>query len=116
MDETQAVEIERLVAVARDAMTDEMVARLAETVAESLSLMDRLNRAGLDRMVGSIEQLAIVLEQTMAALETAKRDAAGGPRPGGGAGGLWSLLRDAENQESLRFLLAFARAFRKGGR
>src|SRR5690349_17776234 len=55
-------DLERLVALARtygaaqDAMTDEMVTRLAGTAAESLSLMDRLNRAGLDRLVGSIER------------------------------------------------------------
>ena len=115
-------DLERLVALARtygaaqDAMTDEMVGRLAETVSESLSLMDRLHRAGLDRLVGSIERLAGVLEQTMAALEAAKRDVAAAPKTAGGFGGLWSLLRDPENQESLRFLLAFAREFRRGGR
>jgi uncharacterized protein YjgD (DUF1641 family) len=112
-------DLERLVALARtygaaqDAMTDEMVARLAETVAESLSLMDRLNRAGLDRMVGSIERLAVVLERTMGALEAAQRDVAAAPAAGGGVGGLWQLMRDRENQESLRFLLAFAREFRR---
>ena len=89
---------------------------MAETVSETLSLMDRLQRAGLDRMVGSIERLATVLEQTMGALEAAKREVAAGPKSGGGLGGLWQILRDAETQESLRFLLAFAREFRKGGR
>jgi len=112
-------DLERLVALARtygaaqDAMTDEMVSRLAETAAESLSLMDRLNRAGLDRLVGSIERLAVVLEQTMGALDAAKRDTAAAPRAAGGLGGLWRLMRDPESQESLRFLLAFAREFRK---
>jgi len=113
-------DLDRLVALARtygaaqDAMTDEMVGRLAETVSESLSLMDRLNRAGLDRLVGSIERLADLLESTVSALDAAQRD--GAPRPAGGFGGLWQLLRDPDNQESLRFLLAFAREFRKGGR
>jgi len=114
-------DLERLVALARtygaaqDAMTDEMVTRLAGTMAESLSLMDRLNRAGLDRIVGSLERLGVVLEDTMRALDAAKRDAAGSPASGG-LGGMWRLLSDAENQESLRFLLAFAREFRKSGR
>jgi uncharacterized protein YjgD (DUF1641 family) len=112
-------DLDRLVALARtygaaqDAMTDEMVARMAETASESLSLMDRLNRAGLDRVVGSLERLATVLEQTMAALDAARRDAAAGPAAGGGLGGMWRLLAERENQESLRFLLAFAREFRK---
>jgi len=115
-------DLERLVALARtygaaqDSLTDEMVGRLAETAAESLSLMDRLSRAGLDRLVGSIERLAVVLEQTMGALDAAKRDAAAGPKLAGGLGGLWHLMRDPESQESLRFLLAFAREFRKGMR
>jgi len=113
-------DLERLVALARtygaaqDAMTDEMVARMAETVSETLSLMDRLNRAGLDRVVGSLERLAAVLEQTMGALDAARSDAATGTPAGGGFGGMWRLLADRENQDSLRFLLAFAREFRKG--
>ena len=115
-------DLDRLVALARtygaaqDSLTDEMVGRLAETLSESLSLMDRLNRAGLDRLVGSIERLAVVLEQTMTALEAANRDMASQPAAAGGFGGLWQLMRAPENQETLRFLLAFGRAFRKGVR
>jgi uncharacterized protein YjgD (DUF1641 family) len=112
-------DLERLVALARtygaaqDAMTDEMVSRLAETVAESLSLIDRMNRAGLDRLVGSLERLAVVLERTMGALEAANKEMKAQPAAGGGLGGLWQLMRAPESQESLRFLLAFAREFRK---
>jgi uncharacterized protein YjgD (DUF1641 family) len=115
-------DLDRLVALARtygaaqDALTDEMVSRLAETVAESLSLMDRLHRAGLDRLVGSLERLADVLEHTAAALETADKDMTREPAAPGGFGGLWALMRSPENQETLRFLLAFGRAFRKGSR
>jgi uncharacterized protein YjgD (DUF1641 family) len=114
-------DLDRLVALARtfgaaqDSMTDEMVSRLAETAAESVSLVDRLNRAGLDRIVGSLERLGVMLEGTMGALEAAKREVAAGPAAGGGLGGLWQLLRDPESQESLRYLLAFAKEFRKRG-
>ena len=112
-------DLERLVALARtygaaqDAMTDEMVTRLAGTMAESLSLIDRLNRAGLDRLVGSIERLAVVLEATMGALEAANKEMTAKPAAAGGFGGLWALMRDPQNQESLRFLLAFGREFCK---
>lgn len=115
-------DLDRLVALARtygaaqDAMTDEMVARLAETAAESLSLMDRLNRAGLDRLVGSIERLSDVLERTMGALESANAEMKARPPAAGGLGGLWALMRSPEDQETLRFVLAFGRAFRQGGR
>lgn len=113
-------DLDRLVALARtygaaqDAMTDEMVARLAETAAESLSLIDRLNRAGLDRLVGSIERLSDLIEHTIGALEAADREMTAQPAAGGGFGGLWHMMKQPENQETLRFLLAFGRAFRKG--
>jgi uncharacterized protein YjgD (DUF1641 family) len=112
-------DLDRLVALARtfgaaqDSMTDEMVSRLAETAAESVSLVDRLNRAGLDRIVGSLERLGVMLEGTMGALDAAKREVAAQPASGGGLGGLWQLLRDPESQESLRYLLVFAKEFRK---
>jgi uncharacterized protein YjgD (DUF1641 family) len=112
-DLDRLVHLARAYGAAQDAMTDEMVSRLAETAAESLSLIDRMNRAGLDRLVGNIERLGAVLESTMNALEAAKRDMDGTPA-GGGLGGIWRLLADAENQASLRFMLAFAREFRKG--
>ncbi len=114
-------DLERLVHLARaygaaeDSLTDEMVGRLAETMAESLSLIDRMNRAGLDKLVGNIERLGVVLESTMNALEAAKRDTAAAPASGG-LGGLWRLMSDPETQASLRFLLAFASEFRKGMR
>jgi uncharacterized protein YjgD (DUF1641 family) len=108
------VHLARTYGAAQDAMTDEMVSRLAETVAESLSLMDRLNRAGLDRMVGSIERLGVVLERTMSALDAANAEMKTQPAASGGFGGLWQLMKQPENQETLRFLLAFGRAFRKG--
>ena len=113
-DLERLVHLARTYGAAQDAMTDEMVARLAETIAESLSLIDRMNRAGLDRMVGSIERLAVVLERTMGALDAANLEMKTQPAAGGGVGGLWQMMRQPENQESLRFLLAFARAFRKG--
>jgi uncharacterized protein YjgD (DUF1641 family) len=114
-------DLDRLVALARtfgaaqDAMTDEMVSRLAETAAESVSLVDRLNRAGLDRIVGSLERLGVLIEATMGALEAAQRDVAAQPPAGGGLGGMLKVLRDPDGQESLRFLAAFAKEFRKRG-
>ncbi|MBE7524311.1 MAG: DUF1641 domain-containing protein [Burkholderiales bacterium] len=113
-DLERLVQLARTYGAAQDSLTDEMVSRLAGTVAESLSMMDRLNRAGLDRLVGSIERLSDVLERTLRALETANRTMAGEPAATGGFGGVWALMRQPENQETLRFLLAFGRAFRKG--
>lgn len=133
-------DLDRLVALARtygaaqDATTDEMVSRLAETVSTSVSLLDRLNRAGAERLVGALEQLAAsgamerldtlterlgagldVLERVVGALETANRDMTAKPAASGGFGGIWQLLRERDNQETLRFLLAFGRGFRGHG-
>lgn len=114
-------DLDRLVALARtfgaaqDALTDEMVGRMAETMSESMSIVDRLNRAGPERLVGGLERLAGLLEGTIGALDAAKREDAAKPAAGGGLGGLWQLLRDPESQQSLRFLLAFAKEFRKRG-
>lgn len=131
-------DLDRLVALARtygaaqDAMTDEMVSRMADTLGASLSMADRLHRAGLDRLIGVLERLASggaldrldelverldagmgLLERTVGALEAVKDDNAAKATTAGGFGGLWTLLRNAENQETLRFLLAFGREFRR---
>ena len=106
-------DLDRLVALARtygaaqDAMTDEIVTRMADTMGASLSLMDRLNRAGADRLVG-------LLERVVGALEAANREASEKPAATGGFGGLWQLMRDPENQEALRFMLAVGRGLRGG--
>lgn len=131
-------DLDRLVALARtygaaqDALTDEMVSRMAETMGASLSLMDRLNRAGAERLVGAFERLAAsgalerfdtlterltagldLLERVVGALDAANREMSVQPAASGGLGGLWQLMRDRENQETLRFLLALGRGFRR---
>jgi hypothetical protein len=130
-------DLERLVALARtygaaqDAMTDEMVSRMAETIGASLSLMDRLNRAGVDRLVGMLERLASsgalerldtlterltagldLLERMVGAIDAAGTQMSTGPAANGGLGGMWQLARERENQETLRFLLAVGYSLR----
>ncbi|BAU49754.1 hypothetical protein SVA_3206 [Sulfurifustis variabilis] len=52
-----AAEIERLVASAQDALTDDMVTRLSATVGDGLDLLDRVNRSGIARALPAIAQL-----------------------------------------------------------
>ena len=131
-------DLDRLVALARtygaaqDALTDEMVSRMAETMGASVSLMDRLNRAGIEHLVDAFERLAAsgalerldalteqlgaglnMLERVVGALDAANREMSSQPAATGGLGGLWQLMRDRENQETLRFLLALGRGFRQ---
>ncbi len=116
-------ELERLVALARvagavgDAMSDDIVTRLAETATNALVLIDRVTRSGLaDRLV----TLADALEASgrparlVAAVETAAARERGLPRPAGGIGGLWQVLRDPDTQAALRFGLAVLGALRTG--
>lgn len=131
-------DLERLVQLARlygsmqDAMTEEMVGRLSETIGAGLTLLDRFNRGGADRLLqilerleasGALERAARVLPQLADRLEMLERmlhcfeEATHAsdkePPERGGFGGLWSLMKDPENQRSLRFLMILARQMRE---
>ena len=121
-------DLERLVALARliggmsDALSDDIVTRLAETAGNALVLIDRLTRSGLaDRLVvlADTVERSNLLADLMQALERAATDDAGKPRPAGGLGGLWQVLKDPETQAALRYAttaLAYFRASRAGKR
>jgi uncharacterized protein YjgD (DUF1641 family) len=132
-DLARLAKLARFYASAEDALTDEMICRLAETVGNGMSLLDRASRGGADHVVRMLEQLqesgslgriatmlpqladrlATVQEvlQSIDAAATASRAAA---PSGGGFGGLWQLMRDPETQDTLRFLLAVGKELRKG--
>ncbi|MGH8747343.1 MAG: hypothetical protein ACREUK_12745, partial [Burkholderiales bacterium] len=105
------------------------------TMAEGLSLMDRLNRGGALRLVemlekmqasGSLERVAATLpklmerlehvEHVLGSLESAVADAARMPAPQGGIGGLWQIARDAETQRGMHLLLSFSKHLRSAGK
>jgi uncharacterized protein YjgD (DUF1641 family) len=132
-DLDRLAKVARLYASAEDALTDEMVARLADTMAEGMSLLDRLSRGGAGRLVemmarlessGALERIAQsiprllerleMLEGMLSALDRASLPDATAPRSAGGFGGLWSLLRDPDNQDALRFLIGLGREMRAG--
>ncbi len=121
----------RLYSSAEDALTDDMINRLAVTAAEGLSLLDRLNRGGAGRLVemlasmeasGSLKRIADtlpkllermdMLDRMLHAIEGAGTKAAQAPKSSGGVGGLWSLMRDPDNQDALRYLIEVGKALR----
>jgi uncharacterized protein YjgD (DUF1641 family) len=51
------VEVERLIAGAADAMTDDMVVRLSATVGDGLDLLDRVNRSGVGDALPTIANM-----------------------------------------------------------
>ncbi len=133
-DRSASLEFERVVAAARDALTDEMVSRLAETVGNSLSLLDRASRGGAENVVrmleglqasGALEHMSTMLPQLIERLGMVQQllqsvdDAAAASRAAqpssGGIGGLWHLLRDPESQDTLRFVLAVGKKLRESG-
>jgi uncharacterized protein YjgD (DUF1641 family) len=133
-DLDRLAKLARVYSSAEDSLSDEMVGRLAETVAEGMSLLDRLNRGGAARLVemlarleagGNLKRIADALprvvermEKLGAVLEAFEEAAAASvkePHAPGGLGGLWSMMRDPDNQDALRFLINLGKATRKVG-
>lgn len=50
-------ELERVIAAARDSLTDEMVGRLAGSAAEALDLIDKAGRAGLSKEIPALAEM-----------------------------------------------------------
>jgi uncharacterized protein YjgD (DUF1641 family) len=132
-DLNRLAKLARVYSSAEDALTDEMVARLVDTVGNGLSLLDRFSRGGAEHVVkmledlhtsGALERLAAMLPQLADRLGTVQEvllsiDAAAAasraaPPSRGGLGGLWHLMRDPEAQDTLRFLLAVGKELRRG--
>jgi uncharacterized protein YjgD (DUF1641 family) len=127
-DLDRLADMARLVGSAQDALNDEMVGRVSEAVAGGLLLLDRLQRGSGDRLVNLLEHLDSVgtldklvstlpalvdrmqmLERLLACVEQSATQAQEEPAATGGLGGLWSLLRASDSQDTLRFLLVLAR-------
>jgi len=101
------VEMINLLASAKDATSDEMVARLAGTFSEGIALIDRLTRnKGLMRLLRALEspesqQLLVGLSE---ALGKTSRDIATSAPARGGLGGLLQVARQPGAQEGMRLL------------
>jgi len=122
-DFERLAQLSRVYSSAQDALTDEMVGRLAETVGEGLSLLDRLNRGGAGRLVemmermestGALERIANTLPTLLDRLEMVSgmlsclEDAADKSKTqpaAGGLGNMWRIMTDKDTQQSLQFLV-----------
>jgi hypothetical protein len=133
-DLDRIAKLARVYGSAEDALSDEMIGRIAETIAEGMSLLDRASRGGAGRLVemlahmeatGSLERIADalprltqrldMLENLLAAFDTAAADTARAPRAAGGFGGIWGMMRDPDNQDALRYLINLGKAMRATG-
>jgi uncharacterized protein YjgD (DUF1641 family) len=128
-DLDRLAKLARVYSSAEDSISDEMIGRLAETVSEGMSLLDRLNRGGAARLVemlarleasGNLKRIADtlprlvermeMLEQLLHAFDTSCSITSKEPRSSGGLAGLWAIVREPEHQDSLRFLINLGNA------
>jgi uncharacterized protein YjgD (DUF1641 family) len=133
-DLDRLAKLARVYTAAEDSLSDEMVGRLAETVTEGMSLLDRLSRGGAGRLVemlahleasGDLKRIAetlprlvermAMLDALLHAFEASCATTTQQPKSAGGFGGLWGLMRDPENQDALRFLINVGKAMCAAG-
>ncbi len=131
-DLDRLVKLARVYGSAEDALTDEMIGRLTDTVGNGLSLLDRFSRGGAENIVkmlenlqcsGALERIATMLpklesrltmvQETLESIDAAAAASRSAPASAGGFGGLWSMLRDPEAQDTLRFMLTVGKHLRK---
>ncbi|WP_298139782.1 hypothetical protein [Acidiferrobacter sp.] len=136
-DLARLARLARLVGAAEDALTDEMVGRLAGLASRTMSILDhvscaddgryariwerlteRLTPALVDRILKALPALLDLFERVAASglftdfadgIEGLQGELAKAPRPSGGLAGLWALLKDADNQRVLQALLLYGR-------
>ena len=106
------VEMINLLASAKDAMSDEIVTRLARTASEGITLLDRLTRnEGLMRLLQVLDrpESQYLLISLADALAKMSRELAAAPPAKGGILGLLRLAREPGTQEGVRALSLLGR-------
>jgi len=120
-DLDRIAQLARVANAMQDAMTDEMIVRLTDVLSQTMSLFERLNRAGLDnlvtmlpRMIELFEDLEKhhVVDDLVSCLKKATDQASAAPPAKGGLTGLWTIARQPDTQEAIRFLLYVSKQFR----
>ena len=100
-------EFASIVAAAQDALTDDMVSRLASAFSEGMVLLDRVTRnEGLIRLMQELdhpENQALLMGLSTALAKTS-RDIAIAPPAKGGLGGLLKMISEPGTQEGLRMM------------
>lgn len=106
-DLLRLVEFAQLVTAAHDAMSDDIVTRLASVMSEGMTLLDRLTRnEGLMRLLQVLDrpESQHLLISLAGALGQMSRDLAAAPPAKGGILGIYRLAREPGTQEGLRSL------------
>lgn len=109
------VHLARLIGSARDAMSDEMISRLASMMGDALCLADRITRTGTaERLLKVVEQIEKTHAMTdfLQSVARADEDTTHAPMPKGGISGLWEILKQPESQQTIQFLMRVGQHFR----
>lgn len=120
-DLERLAQLARVAAAMQDALTDEMLVRLVDTVSQALIVFERMNHAGLDKLITMLPRILEIFEQlennhvidnlvdsmNKAAIHSKEESTASG-----GVRGLWKLSRQPESQDALRYLLLVCNNFR----
>jgi uncharacterized protein YjgD (DUF1641 family) len=111
-DLDRIVHLARLLGAAEDALTEEMIARLAGVASDALSLLEQLTR---NNALGQIltfllrPEVQNVLVSWGEALLAASNEYRKLPPPQGGVRGAWRLLGDPDNQQAMQFFGLFGK-------
>ncbi|MHB1186138.1 helical membrane plugin domain-containing protein [Thiobacillus sp.] len=106
-DLQRLVEVAQLITAARDAMSDEIVTRMAGAMSEGLTLLDRLTRnEGLMHLLKVLDRqdtqyLLIALSD---AVHAASQEIPAAPPATGGLACMLRVIRDPGTQEGIRLL------------
>ena len=110
-------EIGTVIAAAKDALNDDMVARMASAVSEGITLLDRLTRnEALVRLLRDLDrpENQALLRSLSEALSKTSRELSGSAPAKGGLGTLVKQLSDPGTQEGLRILATLGRHLGEG--
>lgn len=111
-DLQRLVEFTQLVTAGRDAMSDEIVTRLAGAMSEGLTLLDRLTRnEGLMHLLKVLDrqETQYLLVALSDAIHAASQEIPAAPPATGGLACMMRVARDPGTQEGLRLLSVFGK-------
>ncbi len=127
-DLERIAQLARLLGAMEDAVTDDMVGRFADLAGDSVTVLDRLNRSGVGKLIdvldrlnnlGALDKMAERLPALVANLELAEKllgclgeaaqEVKTAPPSRAGLMRLLRIARDPQNQRSIEFALALSR-------
>ena len=113
-DLDRVVNLSRVLGAAGDALSDDIIARFAETGGELLCIADRLSRSeGLMRLLDLLEREHIVNTLADMGEAAAAAKASHTPSSKGGIPGMLKTMSDPDVQDALKFFATLFRELKK---